>query len=1059
MHQQLVLFILLLDAVVQLNSSPSRNQARKLFRSSKKTRRDAPSRPSGFLRSLIYSDEDLDASIRDITSILIRTNSGNIKGFKKVLDNNSIKPVIQFLGIPYAAPPIGKLRWQRTEKAKPWNGVRNASEFGPICPQPRSGPLPSVLLPIWYKANNSLVRKMRMDEDCLYLNIYVPAKLYATEQNYPRNHYKNPLKVMVYFHGYTYAEGSGNFYDGSVLASYGDVIVVTFNYRLGVLGFMSTMEANSPGNYGLWDQIAAVKWVSENIEKFGGDPSAVTVFGSGAGASCIGLLMLSVQLDEYFHRAIFQSGTPLAPWSMVRNPRQQTRALARDYNINCDRESTTEMVRCLKHKHWRDLINVEIMTDPYDLVYGPVVDGQDKFLMENPFNLMEKGEFVNYQIMMGVSQADGFGYIRDRNVDVLRQPFESSSAFMSPISDRMKTNFDVVVAKFTDSFYEDSKVPLEAIEKLVRFIYTDWSDKSNPTRVKESLMDLYTDRQYVEPAVRAALHYINYKSNAFFYTFYHHPGKDKTRPWVQSALGEQDPFVFGAPLLGNSEDTLFPYNYTKDDIMISTAVMTYWTNFAKNGDPGIGKKQQTQFITGKANSFEKIVWPEYTIDTRQHLKICTTPEVSDHYRAQKVELWRSFLPSLSGVSNDESYKGGRVKPLLPPRAKPPTISPGTKTPTWQPIKNYSDILFNQRSQQQSTPKTDTSGLSLQLSITLAVGFVLLFLNIIAFAVVSYHKEKDKYKIEKLKAELKMFKKSRKSSDTRKLTSGHTTLESRLGPDPKLPEFQEKNGQVSPQPLYMHSTGGTVGNLEQARPESMYLKLESREQQKNNGAPTMSPRKGGDGAFAPKNGECLADIAFLSPQKGQHSNESDNGRESVVNYWSRSECGDDSGASGSYNPNADVEKSHKQQPQKSTRWPTIAIPDHNNRSLPAEGRCRSALPFCSRPEHEFTSPDFYAEPATLNRHTASQRRITDIERYATAPRSSGADYRQAQMERPDRRPVMDYIHNEFGQTGKPGYEYSQMPAGYSSLVYPKSHETYASVRSTSTGTYSSVTTKL
>uniref|UniRef100_H2YJH1 Carboxylesterase type B domain-containing protein n=1 Tax=Ciona savignyi TaxID=51511 RepID=H2YJH1_CIOSA len=690
----------------------------------------------------------LDQRIEAIKFVQIRTNSGRVRGHKTVLENQSIKPVVKFLGIPYAAPPVGKFRWKKTEKPKPWDGVRNASTFGPICPQARNGPLPAALLPVWYRANHSLVQRMRMDEDCLYLNIYVPAKLYASGKldlilpslclTLICRNLCNPLPVMVHFHGYTYAEGSGNFYDGSVLASYGEVIVVTFNYRLGVLGFMSTMESNSPGNYGLWDQVAALKWVSENIDRFGGDPNSVTVFGSGAGASCIGLLMVSVQLDgklnvTYFQRAILQSGTALAPWSMVRNPRQQTLGLARAPSVNCYRESSREMVECLKGKSWRDLISVAISTEPYDLAFSPVVDGQDMFLVDNPFNLMEKGEFLNYPVMIGVSPGDGFGYLRDRIL------YPSGKSFGSDL-------FDVVVAKFTDSFYDDSEVPLEAIEKLVRFIYTDWADRENPMRLKSSLMELYTDRQFVEPAVRTALHNTNYKNNAFFYTFYHHPGKDPNRSWIESALGEQDPFVFGAPLMGNSAETLFPYNYTKDDIMISTAVMTYWTNFAKNGDPGKGKKQQTRFITEKANCFENVVWPQYEEAGRQHLKISTSPEVGSHYRAQKVELWRSFLPSLSGVSR--SSIGDGVNPLKPPRAEPPTISPGTKNPNLATPKVsifYSDTLTNHRSQPKPST-SETNGLSLQLNITLAVGFVLLFLNIIAFAVVSYHKEKDKYKI-------------------------------------------------------------------------------------------------------------------------------------------------------------------------------------------------------------------------------------------------------------------------------------------------------------------------
>jgi para-nitrobenzyl esterase len=201
-----------------------------------------------------------------------------------------------FKGIPYAAAPVGALRWKPPQPVESWSGIRSVAEWGPRCLQSnRLGDLDPL--------------NKRMDEDCLYLNVWTPTR--SNDQALP---------VMVWIHGGSNLNGAGSQpeYDGSRLARKG-VVVVTINYRLDVFGFLAhpelTQESDtkSSGNYGLLDQIAALKWVQKNIRVFGGDPNQVTVFGESAGSIDISLLMASPLTKGLFKRAIGESGAALTP--------------------------------------------------------------------------------------------------------------------------------------------------------------------------------------------------------------------------------------------------------------------------------------------------------------------------------------------------------------------------------------------------------------------------------------------------------------------------------------------------------------------------------------------------------------------------------------------------------------------------------------------------------------------------------------------------------------------------------------------------------------------------
>jgi para-nitrobenzyl esterase len=208
----------------------------------------------------------------------VSVRGGRIKGAVSQLNGD----IVTFKGIPYAAPPVGELRWKPPAQVAPWQGIRDAARYGPSCMQ--NGP------------------RETQSEDCLLLNVWAPARTDA------------PRPVMVWIHGggYSGGSGSGGIYDGTHLASQGAVLV-TINYRLNVFGFLAhpSLSDESPrkasGNYGLLDAVAALEWVRDNIGVFGGDPARVTIFGESAGGGMVMSLMVVPQAKGLFHRAIAQS--------------------------------------------------------------------------------------------------------------------------------------------------------------------------------------------------------------------------------------------------------------------------------------------------------------------------------------------------------------------------------------------------------------------------------------------------------------------------------------------------------------------------------------------------------------------------------------------------------------------------------------------------------------------------------------------------------------------------------------------------------------------------------
>jgi para-nitrobenzyl esterase len=282
------------------------------------------------------------------TTHTVEIAQGQLKGFSR-------DGVLRFNGVPYAKPPVGPLRWRMAEPPEPWSGIREAARFGNIAPQIQG-------------AAERLIggTSGTQSEDCLYLNVWTPACDGA----------KRP--VMVWIHGGAFVTGAGSLgtYNGKYLATRGDVVVVTINYRLGALGFLNLRDVTdgkigATGAEGLSDQIMALRWVKQNIAAFGGDAGNVTVFGESAGAMSVGALLAAPSARGLFSKAILQSGA-----AHIGHTRQRSAKVARLFLEKLD-AGDAENLLALPHetilKAQADIL--DIPRDTGGLPFGPTVDG------------------------------------------------------------------------------------------------------------------------------------------------------------------------------------------------------------------------------------------------------------------------------------------------------------------------------------------------------------------------------------------------------------------------------------------------------------------------------------------------------------------------------------------------------------------------------------------------------------------------------------------------------------------------------------------------------------
>lgn len=453
-------------------------------------------------------------------AFLVRTTSGPLRGVARP-DGGA-----EFLGIPYAQPPVGDLRWHEPLPVKPWTEVRTVSSFGAPCTQPVMGD--------WNRHDAGAGK-----EDCLFLNAVTPV--------WPA---KQPLPVMLWLHGGGNEGGSASnaFYNGGTLVNHG-VLLVTVNYRLGIFGFfahpaLSAESAHhSSGNYDLMDQILALRWVRENIANFGGDPNNITVFGESAGAIDTSLLMISGLSKSLFQRAIAESGTsfghPLLPLSVAEKDGEV-------FAANLKLPAGADGLKQLRQLTAQQLLTLKFSQSPYSH-FGADIDGW--VISRQPASVFAAGEEAAIPLLFGTTSRE-----------------------LGAASWRLPTAPDALRKAIADFFGE------LAPRALAAYGLAEGAPPSNDPFYGAQADQWAADLFIRCPATaQGGWHYAAHHPTYEFEFAHAIPGQE-----AQGAIhGAELVYIFGDfPKWGS-----YGNKFTDTDSQLSNLMVSYWTNFAKTGNP------------------------------------------------------------------------------------------------------------------------------------------------------------------------------------------------------------------------------------------------------------------------------------------------------------------------------------------------------------------------------------------------------------------------------------------------------------------------------------------
>jgi para-nitrobenzyl esterase len=438
----------------------------------------------------------------------VQTESGLVEGIQD-------SGVVVYRGIPYAKPPLGSLRWREPQATQSWSGVRKADRFSPVCMQSGSYPPDAPTEP--------------SSEDCLYLNVWTPV---------PEEGQTRPVMFWIYGGGLQNGSSSTPLYAGDKLAQKG-VIVVTANYRLGVFGFLAhpdltkESEHKSSGNYGLLDQIAALRWVQRNIAAFGGDPHRVTLFGQSSGSISISALVTSPLTRGLFQRVIGQSGGLFEPLEMMSDFKLEGAEQAGRRFVAQTGAATLDALRRKPA--------AEVMTTSFNA--HPIIDGY--VLTQTPYDAYRNHQGTSLPLLVGSNADEGQSFIAGRTVTV--------ENFKRTLTDDFPSVLVRLIGPEPGATNTTARASAATFNRDMRFRWDMW------TWARLAAED---------------------RSRVFLYEFSRappYPAGSKYAGWGASH-GMEMPYMFD-----HLDQQGLPW--APEDHALAFTMSTYWSNFAKFGNP------------------------------------------------------------------------------------------------------------------------------------------------------------------------------------------------------------------------------------------------------------------------------------------------------------------------------------------------------------------------------------------------------------------------------------------------------------------------------------------
>ncbi|XP_056630164.1 juvenile hormone esterase-like [Diorhabda sublineata] len=521
--------------------------------------------------------------------LVVDVANGKIEGYLRSSPNGVTFRAFQ--GIPYAKPPIGDLRFKAPVPAENWSGILETKKDGNRC---------------------FSVAKDTDDEseDCLFINVYTPI---LTQAN------TTLLPVMVYLFGGGFRDGASsyNIYGPDYLIEQ-EVIMVSLNYRVGPFGFLSTADEVIPGNFGLKDQVLALKWVQQNIRVFGGDPSKVILFGQSAGAASVGLHILSAQSAGLFRGGICESGSGISNWAYLPNPTPYGYELASLIDKNVNISTSAELLKYLQSVSAKA---IDVASTQTTIVSQPLpvieVEHDGAFLKKNLYASLKNGEINRVPLLIGANSEEDISLAVDMASLKTR-----AAAYDQDLKKLVLKNMNIVndtklqeLGQIIKGFYLNSNEKFEDNLGLT-VAYNSESQFFNPSVRHAELQSLYSDVYLYQ------FSYVGIMGRNYNITL---PGAEKV------THGEELHYYFKR-YLGDYDNSNLN-QFSDNDVMTHEKMVKLWTNFAKYLNP-----------TPEADSLlEYIVWPKVNPWYIQYLNIDTKLTIESNIKYGRYVMWRDLF--------------------------------------------------------------------------------------------------------------------------------------------------------------------------------------------------------------------------------------------------------------------------------------------------------------------------------------------------------------------------------------------------------------------------------